>query len=246
MAGVFDARVQTPLAVPDPRTDWLLPPPGALSYGAITGDVALAGTNGHDTLLLSGNRDRQMNGNESTRITENRTHTVGGNQQKQIAGNKNENVVGNFLQNTIGNLHRSIIGMTNDLFTGAHTIAHKADQKLQEPVKYMHDVATHFTIEQEKHDQFGLYQLYAGNVSNFIGVNLDFKGLQGAVIGAAGEHSFASWSEHLAKVHDAAVDQRFEAVDSKIGAIQPVVHVAMFHEVAFTQKIVIIGANQVI
>jgi hypothetical protein len=243
---VFDGQIQTPLAVPDPKTDYKLPLPGALTYAAITADSALAGTNGHDTLLLAGDRDRQMNGNERTRITQNRSHDVGQNQHKHVVGNKDENVVGNFVQTTIGNLHRSIIGATNDLYTDVHTIAHKADQKLQEPVTYMHDVSTHFTIEQEKHDQFGAYQLFAGNVANFIGVNLDFKGVQGAVIGAAAEHSSISWSEHLAKIHEAAVDQRLEALDSKVGAIQPVVHVAMFHEVALTQKIIVVGANQMI
>ncbi|MGI4756639.1 MAG: hypothetical protein ACRYGF_07305, partial [Janthinobacterium lividum] len=88
------------------------------------------------------------------------------------------------------------------------------------------------------------YQLMAGNVINIIGVNCDFKGAQTALIGAAAEKSGATWSEHLAKIHDAAVDQRFEALNSKIGAIQPVVHVAMFHEVAITQKILVIGINQ--
>ena len=64
------------------------------------------------------------------------------------------------------------------------------------------------------------------------------------MLGVAAEKAGASWSEHLAKIHDAALDTRFEAVDSKIGAIQPVVHVAMFHEVAITQKILVIGVNQ--
>ncbi len=241
---VFSADVQTPLATPDPKTDYKLPTPGQLLYSAITAVSALASTIGHDTLLLTGDRDRQMNGNESTRITQDRTHTVSGNQQKQIAGNKNENVVGNFAQQTIGNLHRTIIGATNDLHTAKHTIAHKADQLIQEPVNYMHDVATHFMKNQEHHDEYQFLQLYAGNAINVIGMNNDFKGAQTALIGAAAEKAGASWSEHLAKLHDAAVDQRFEALDSKIGAIQPVVHVAMFHEVAITQKIIVIGVNQ--
>lgn len=243
---VFAADVQTPLAVPDPQTDYKLPTPGMLSYGAITGTGALAGTTGHDTLLLTGDRDRQMNGNESTRITEDRTHTVSGNQQKQIAGNKNENVIGNFAQQTIGNLHRTIVGATNDLHNGVHTLAHKANQLIQEPVNYMHNIVNTFVNGEEKADNFKMYQLTSRTVINVIGNNHDFKVLQTAAIGGAVEKAGLSWSEHLAKVHDAAVDQRFEAMDSKIGAIQPVVHVAMFHEVAITQKILVIGVNQVI
>lgn len=241
---VFSGDVQTPLATADPKTDYKLPTPGQLSYGAITATGALAGTTGHDTLLLTGDRDRQMNGNESTRITQDRTHTVSGNQQKQIAGNKNENVVGNFAQQTIGNLHRTIVGATNDLFTAEHTIAHKANQMLQEPVEYMHDVKSHFVKNQEHHDEYQFLQVYAGNAINVIGVNNDFKGAQTALIVGAAEKAAASWSEHLAKIHEAALDHRMEALDSKIGAIQPVVHVAMFHETTITQKIIVVGLNQ--
>ena len=244
--GVFDGQIQIPLAVPDPKTDWTLPPCGALSYSGVTSDRALAGTNGHDCLLLSGNRDRQMNGNESTRITQNRSHDVGGNQHKQVTGNKDENIVGNFNHQTTGNLHRTIIGSTNELYTGCHTLAHKDDQKLQEPTTYMHDVDNHWTIEGEKHDQFGAYQLYAGSVLNVIGSNIDAKLTQAALIVASAEKTVLSWAEHLAKIHEAAVDQRFEALNSKIGAIQPVMHVTMLHEVAFTQKILVIGANQIV
>jgi hypothetical protein len=241
---VFQGDVQTPLAVKDPGTDYKLPPPRSLNYGGITSETALSSTNGVDTLLVTGNRDRQMNGNESTRIAQNRMHTVQGNQQKQVAGNKTENVVGNFAQTTIGNLHRSIIGATNDLYTAAHAISHKANQMIQEPVTYMHDVKEQFLKNIEHHDEFQKYQLFAANVINVIGLNNDFKLVQTALIGAAAEKAGASWSEHLAKLHDAAVDQRFEALDSKIGAIQPVVHVTMLHEVAITQKILIVGVNQ--
>ena len=243
---VFLGDIQTPLAVKDPGTDYKLPPPGALSYGGITSETALSGTNGVDALLVAGNRDRQMNGNESTRITENRTHTVQGNQQKQVSGNKTENVVGNFVQTTIGNLHRSIIGATNDLYTAAHSISHKANQMIQEPVTYMHDVMSQFVKNTEHHDEYQKLQLYAAWAVNVIGVNNDFKLLQTALIGVGAEASGISHAEHVAKLHEAALDQRLEALDGKIGAIQPVVHITMLHEVAITQKILVIGVNQYI
>ncbi len=244
--GVFDGQIQTPLAVADPTTDWMLPPPGALSYANIVADSALLGTNGHDCLLLAGDRDRQMNGNERTRVTENRSHDIGGNQHKQVVGNKDENIIGNFIHQTTGNLHRSVIGMTNDLYTGDHNQAHKADQKIQEPTSYWHDVKEHYVKNFTHHDEYQFYQLYANQITNVIGANVDFKLLQMAAIGGALEKAGMSLTEHLARIHDSAVDQRFEALDAKVGAIQPVVHVAMFHEVAFTQKIIVVGANQAI
>ena len=243
---VFAADIQTPLAVKDPGTDYKLPPPGSLSYGAITAESALSGTNGVDTLLVTGDRDRQMNGNESTRIAQNRTHTIQGNQQKKVVGNKTENVIGNCAQTTMGNHARSTIGATNDLHVGEHTIDHKADQKVQEPVSYFHDVKDHFIKNTNHHDEYQFLQLYIGQATNVIGSNQDFKLIQTALIGVAAEKAGTSWTEHVVKLHDAAVDQRFEALDSKIGAIQPVVHVAMFHEVAITQKIIVVGVNQYI
>ena len=243
---VFAADIQTPLAVKDPGTDYKLPPPGSLSYGAITAESALAGTNGVDTLLVTGDRDRQMNGNESTRVAQNRSHTIQGNQQKKVVGNKLENVIGNFTQTTFQNLSRSVIGMTNDLHTGTHTIAHKANQMLQEPVKYLHDVQEHLRKCESKTDEFNHYQLHAVTVVNSIESNTDFKGLQTAAIAASAEKAGLSADSYFAKIHDAAVDQRFEALDSKIGAIQPVIHVTMLHEVAITQKIIVVGVNQYI
>ena len=244
--GVFDGLIQIPLAVPDPMTDWALPSPGALSYGAITADSALAGTNGHDTLLLAGNRDRQMNGNESTRITENRSHDVGGNQHKQVTGNKDENIIGNFVHQTTGNLHRSIVGMTNDLFTGAHTIAHKANQLLHEPVNFMHNVMNTSNVGQVYAQRYGDYQSLVGVYENVVGLNIDIKGSQLGLIGAGFDKTVIHASEKDVKMEGIQLQIREETVRATVGAVQGNLGAAMFHEVAFTQKIVVVGANQIV
>jgi hypothetical protein len=241
---VFNANPLTPRTVPDPGTDHMLPDGGSLSYGGITGQSALASTNGVDALLVNGNRDRQMNGNESTRITQNRSHTVGGNQQKKVAGNKTENVVGNFMQTTIGNLHRSVIGATNDLYTAEHTVEHKANQVLQEAAGYYHTIKA-FAEKHESHiDDYMEYQLHALLVQNFIVHNLDVKGIQNAAIGLLAEvHGI----DNKAKEIDNDIKElqnKVHALDNRVGAIQPVVHITMLHEVAITQKILIVGVNQ--
>ncbi len=240
----FNGQVLTPLAVPDPGTDHRLPSPGALSYGGITGTSAVAGTNGAHATLIHGNNDCQTNGNESTRITQNRSHTIGGNQDKKICGNKTENVVLNFLQTTIGNLHRTVIGATNDIYTSAHSIEHKANQVLKEVAAYFHDVDEHYRKNKEHHDEYKYYQLYARQVTNFIGWNLDFKAIQTAAIGALAEaHGFC----HAEKALDtkiSGIEGKIDALNSRVGAIQPVVHITMLHEVAITQKILVVGVNQ--
>ena len=241
---VFSADVQTPLATADPMTDYKLPTPGQLLYSAITAVSALAGTIGHDTLLLTGDRDRQMNGNESTRITQDRTHTVSGNHQKQIAGNKNENVVGNFAQQTIGNLQRTIVGATNDLHTAMHTIAHKANQLIQEPVTYMHYVEDKLQKGVDYYQAYGFYESLIGQYTNIVGVNMDLKGVQ---LGYAGKESngvLFKDKERGVEISTVMTETSIHMVDSYIGAVQPGVYAAMLHEVAFTQKIITIGVNQ--
>ncbi len=243
---VFSGDVQTPLAVPDPKTDYKMPVPGQLSYGGITGVGALAGTTGHDTLLLTGDRDRQMNGNESTRITSNRTHTVSGNQKKQIAGNKNEDVTGNFLQQTIGNQHRTVIGATNELFTATHTIAHKDPQKMEQPETHYHQLKEKWEKANFKLDDFWLYQLHSLTVQNFIGHNFDVKIIQNALIGVLAEAHGHCAAEKAVEVKLGALRADIKAIRNEIGAIEPVVYITKVHEVAFTQKILIIGVNQYI
>jgi len=240
----FNGQVLTPLAVPDPGTDHQLPSPGALSYGGITGTSAVAGTNGAHATLIHGNNDCQTNGNESTRITQNRSHTIGGNQDKKICGNKTENVVQNFLQTTIGNLHRTVIGATNDIYTATHAIEHKANQMIQEVAGYYHNVKD-FAEKNNSHiDDWVVYQLHAGTVQNFIGYNLDIKGGQNALIGWLAE---AHMIDNDAKeIHNniKELQNKVHAIDDRIGAIQPVVHITMLHEVAITQKILVVGINQ--
>jgi hypothetical protein len=242
----FNAEVQTPLAVPDPGTDHKLPPSGSLSYGVITSTSAVACTNGAHATLIHGNDDCQTNGNESTRITQNRSHTIGGNQDKKITGNKTENVIQNFIQTTLGNLHRTVIGATNDIYAAAHSIEHKANQLLKEPVAYFHDVAEHFVKNTEHHDEYQMYQLYALWATNMIGVNVDLKGSQTALIGFVGEAHGYCHKERVADADIKGIHNDISALKDQVGAIQPSVYIAMFHEVSITQKIIIIGGNQVI
>lgn len=241
----FNGQNQTPRATPDPGTDHKLPPSGSLNYGAIKEPTALAGTNGVDVLLIvSGDRDRQMNGSESTRIVKNRTYTITGNLTKKTSGNKTETLLGNDTRSTMGNVTRNTLGATNDLYTGVHTIAHQADQLAQHPVNTLQDFQTRLVKCASHIDEYSFYQFHALNAINTIDVNTDFKGIQMAVCGAATEATPYSIYQHLTKIHTAPIEQRFKALESKVGALQPAVFITMLHEVTVTQKIFILGMNQ--
>ncbi|HEX3437410.1 MAG TPA: hypothetical protein VHT24_11640 [Pseudacidobacterium sp.] len=95
---VFNGKVHTPLRVPDPGTDHLLPPSEDLSYGAITSSSALAGTNGVDAALIHGNQWLELYGN----LTD------------DIHGNFNCNIFRNHRHKTIGDYDCTIVGKTTD------------------------------------------------------------------------------------------------------------------------------------
>lgn len=246
MSSVFCADIQTPLAVPDPCTDYMLPPAGSLSYGSITAESALGGTNGVDTLLVAGNRDRQMNGNESTRITQDRSHTVGGNQQKKITGDKQENVTGNFHQTTLSNLHRTVVGATNDVYTAPHTIKHTGDQQVQQPDNFFHAVNTTANKGAEYAQNYGVYRSLIGRYENVVGINIDLKGLQIGFTGGVAETSGNKILEQIFKSDDSEIQIMAMAVETTVMAVNVSMGGGMMHEVAITQKILVVGANQVI
>ena len=187
---VFDGAIQTPLAVPDPGTDHMLPAPGSLNYSGITAHTALAGTQGVDALLLHGNRDRQMNGSESTRIAGSRTHAVSGSQHKKIGGNKSENVVGNFAQMTLGNLNRSTVGATSDLYTGAHTLEHKSSQLLQQPGTYMHSIQERVQKGQAHTFDLTDYTLVTSSATECIGTKAEYTGSKVSISESSAQQSF--------------------------------------------------------
>ena len=243
---VFDAKVKIGRDVSDPDTDHSLPPSGALSYGSIKSTSALAGTNGVDTLLVNGNRDRQMNGNESTRVTQNRLHRIGGNQNKQVAGNRVDTVAGNHMHTIMGDTHRAIIGNTNDSYTGGHTVEHKEEQKVQETTTFMHDIKEFLEKHQWHAEDYAYAWYFAYVVLNVIGSNTELRGahteaklgkVEGFIVGlAAGVHETGL----------GACKEEAHVVHNHINVVQPVVAVAMLHEVVITQKILIVGVNQVI
>ena len=77
---VFDRSIKVPRAVPDPKTDKNLPPPQALSWGAIKSVSALAGTTGVDAKLVHGDRYQVIDANLTTNIAVNEIYDIGNNQ----------------------------------------------------------------------------------------------------------------------------------------------------------------------
>lgn len=125
---VFDGATKVNRAVLDPGDDKTLPPPGALSYGAVTSPSALAGTTGSDALLVHGNTWRQISGNEMVNIGGNDTINITGNEtvnvfqnsRRTIHQNEFHTVMLNRTMKVIENYNKTIVGICNETIINVH------------------------------------------------------------------------------------------------------------------------------
>lgn len=109
---------------------------------------------------------------------------------------------------------------------------------------FMHNVQTRLSQSESKWDTYGDYLVTARTQTAFTGFFTDMR--IGSLAGTAAAASATGVNLHAEGFDNGtkAVDNKIAALDSKIGAIQPAVYVTMLHEVAVTQKILIIGVNQ--
>lgn len=243
----FDTTIKTVTRPNGLANDRKLPPLGSLNYRSIAAPTALAGTNGVETFLVTGNRDGRIKGSESTRITQNRSHTIGGNQSKQVAGNRTDNVAGNHLHTVMGDTHRTIIGNTNDTYAGTQSVEYKESQRLHEPVAHMHFIADFFEKHgwhKEEYDYFSSFINWA--VSAIYMLNAEFRTAHAELKVAKAEAFGIGLTTHGHEFKLGEEKQETHVIHNHINIIQPVIAVAMVHEVVVTQKIFILGMNQVI
>ena len=135
---VFNGTPGTPRITPDPATDYLLPPAGALNYGSISSLTALMSTNGVATSLVHGDHFEMMNGNEIRTITLDRDHTILGNQYSTVKQDRHDTMESNYNQHVTGATQRTHIGATQEHFVAEHGNTHESDRHMNEPQKVWH------------------------------------------------------------------------------------------------------------
>jgi len=143
--GVFAASTKVKRAVSDPGTDDTLPSSGSLSWGAITGSSAVAGTTGADAKLVHGDRWQQIDGNHTENIganllstvTGNQTHTVTGNQTLSTGGNTTHDITGNLTTTIVGAEIRANIGVQNLSHVAPKTRLHSSPEGTQDSGSFM-------------------------------------------------------------------------------------------------------------
>lgn len=142
--GVFNGSTITPRAVPDPGTDHMLPPAGALSYGAITSTSALAGTNGADAALITGNLWLELSGDFTEDIHGHLKSTVFQNHIHKTIGDLNYTIIGNTNDTRIGSQVHTNVATRNDIFCHTRTETHHQQECQQQPTQRKDVVSSSF------------------------------------------------------------------------------------------------------
>lgn len=142
--GVFNGSAETRRAVSDPGTDHSLPPAGALSYGAITSQAALAGTDGVDAVLVCGNSWINLFGNLTDNIHGCLKVTVFENHTHKTIGNYDCTVVGNTNDKRIGNHVSTNIAPRSDIYCHKRTEIHHQPECMHQPTSRYDSGTNHF------------------------------------------------------------------------------------------------------
>ena len=134
---VFDGSIVTPRAVPDPFTDHLLPPPGALDYGSITSLTALAGTTGVDACLIQGDKWQQLVGNHTENVAMDHKLQITGNRAEQVTGNHQHTIVGTTNTTFVGVHNQTNIAPRNDTYNHTRTENHAESEHINQPTSQL-------------------------------------------------------------------------------------------------------------
>lgn len=164
MSSVFAGEIIVPRAVADPGTDHSLPPSGSLSYGSITSLTALAGTDGVNTSLITGDKWQQLNGQHTENVSENHLLTIQGNRQEMISGDHTHTIVGNTNATHIGTHNQTNISPRNDTFAHTRTEVHSEEEHQQQPTGRKESTAEEST-NTEKESHFKQFEYMVTGVS---------------------------------------------------------------------------------
>ena len=134
---VFDRTVKTARRVTDPGTDRSAPGPGALAWGAIASEAALAGTVGADAALINGDQWSQLTGAGTRNVAKNMTTTITGDHTMRLASNHTETVCGTANTTVIGPNIVTNLDVFNETRIGAHIQVHGG-------IEWQHDEENEF------------------------------------------------------------------------------------------------------
>ncbi len=130
---VFDGAVKIGRAVADPGTDQTLPPSGALSFGAIKSNTALASTTGIDAKLVHGDRWQEIAGSLNENIHQNQKTTVDQNHNRTVTGNQVVRVVGTTTDTRVDSQLKTFYNSSTFIYNQPRVEQHSATEQKHNP-----------------------------------------------------------------------------------------------------------------
>lgn len=149
---------------------------GSLSASGITAPTALAGCNGNETVLLTGNREEIMKGNYKMTRTGNVTVQTRGNEDLHLTGTRTDKVDTDLKQRISGNAIIVVIGDSRMTYTGHQVVDYKSELHVTEWQARWHKLMEVFHNEVARVDTFTTMYIIAAPTSvSAFGANVDIR-----------------------------------------------------------------------
>ena len=244
MANAFIGDVFLPTRPSAAGGDKDTPKLGSLSGGGMVSASGLGGTTGNEAAIIKGDRFQRLTGKETIFRIGDVLDNTKGNWNEKVDGNVDNLITGNFTKLVKGDVVETTKGETRQTYTGAVAQVYKSEKMAEEPREWFHHVNEVFSYGAFHSDNFGAYTLAGGLGLTAFLVNSDLRGVDMAFKAVIGEmHAVELW-EKEERMDITVMAQRVRVTETFVMAVEPGVGAAMMHEVAVTQEIFAVGANQ--
>lgn len=217
---------------------------GKLSSKGMTSATGMSGTNGVETAVITGPRFQRLTGKETIFRIGDVLDNTKGDWTDMLDGSEDATITKNYTLLVKGDVSETTKGATKQTFTGPTANLFKSEKLADEPLEWFHHVKEVFSYGIFHSDTFFAYSLTGVlGLSGFV-ANTDLRGVNVGFLAAKGEicpHEFWVKEEKLDLI---MMHQRVSVTETFVMAVEPGVGAAMMHEVAVTQEIFALGANQ--
>jgi hypothetical protein len=224
--------------------DARLPSMNNLSMGSIASSSALAGLGGIDTSYVKGTRREYITQDQITERLGNLQDTTHQNETKLVMQDQDEKIQQSSTLQIGQDRWKTTKGNTIEHYLGTNAIVYMSPKNVEEPAEFFHHVEEKISYGTYHMDTFISYALVsASSMSGFL-LNLDVRGYNLGLLVAANEFRIIKEKEGAEEVSIVAMRQTIRVTEAFAVGVEPGVAAAYMHEVAITQEILAVGANQ--
>lgn len=240
----FDGKTFTYTRENAAERDKALPDLGGLSKADIVAKKGFAGLSGVETALIHDDRMEYLQGNDFIERDKKLTDITHQDVRLLCKQNHDEQILQNSTLQVGQDRWKTTKGDTIEHYTGGVSIVYISKKEVEEPAELIHHVEERLSYGSYHMDAFGAYSLAAVAAnSSFIG-NVDLRGYNLGLLIASNEFKAIEAEEKEESVSVVMMRQSIRITEAFAIGVEPGVGAAMFHEVAITQEIIAVGANQ--